>query len=486
MRANSKKSVLCLLAVFTLTALTGCGNYEETSSVAASISSAATSLSSLTPSSVVASSTQGSSVVSSEVVSSAVAEPKNGKVAVFPLGWEPWRKGYILNDEIVGFHQAWANQGITTDGWDDATKYDDTKWTVSFADNIYWNADNFKIIPNYNGTNLTEVLTAAASFIAQAQPSYLAINTSGLGVYSNCQLATYSPNTKIIDGCGAITSDYQTGFNAGVIDSMIAYYSSYVGPSFAMLYAALEGKAISATPVSLDHPSWYVNSKELFNNMYADTAIPSDGSLTGTALNPLVTKAQMDAIFESSSDQATRLAAFQSYLGKSTYQDLKANKAASDASVANSGTKYKIGVIHTGETDAASTMYNNYLKYYIAPLYNVEFNFQSQYYTAGTNDFKATVDDLVNAGCDAVMINTDGSAGQRLAGIEEAIAKKVYVICGASSTVYEDEYPTIKTAVNNDADYNKYFVGACSASEASVVKLTSDMLTTVMDRVKNA
>lgn len=314
MRANSKKSVLCLLSVLTLTALAGCGNYEEASSTAASTSAAASISSEVVSSSAVASvlSSSTSVATSSLVSSSAAAEAKNGTVAVFPLGWEPWRNGYILNDEVIGFHQAWAAQGITTDGWDDPTKYDDTKWTVSFSANNYWNADNFKIIPNYNGTSLTEVLTAAASYIAQAQPRYLAINTSGLGVYSNCQLATYSPNTKIIDGCGAITSDYQTGFNAGVIDSMVAYYSSYVGPSFAMLYAALEGKGISSTPVSLDHPSWYVTSKDQFNNMYADTLVPSDGSVTGAALNPLVTKAQMDAIFESSKDQAGRLADFQS------------------------------------------------------------------------------------------------------------------------------------------------------------------------------
>ena len=277
--------------------------------------------------------------------------------------------------------------------------------------------------------------------------------------FASAQIKANSPSTQ--NGTmGGFSDQYQTAFEDGSLNYLISKYSCHIAPIFAAGVNAVRGNPLRTEnneALRLSITQWDVKSLEDYQTYSSIDRIDDD------ELGPTIKKSDIDKFFVKNGE-FNNAKALEDWCAASTFDNVKAIYDANRTVVDNVDTdaKIKVGILKPGSVNDSVGAYINYMKGYLARVYNVEFVVDED--ISNANDQKTAAIAMCNKGAQLIISVQDDT--NRNAAIKEANNRGVY-------------FANVGTC-QNDKDYNEvkdlpYFVGSIGTSIQEERRSTYEM-----------
>ena len=277
--------------------------------------------------------------------------------------------------------------------------------------------------------------------------------------FASAQIKANSPSTQ--NGTmGGFSTQYENAFNDGSLNYLISKYSCHIAPIFAAGVNAVRGNALRTEnneALRLSITQWDVKSLDEYNTYSAIDRIADD------AEGPTIKKSDIDKFF-TKGGEFNNAKALEDWCAASTFENVKAlydaNRTVTDQ--VDTGEKVKVGILKPGSVNDSVGAYIDYMKGYLARVYNVEFVTDED--ISNSNDQKTAAIAMCNKGAQLIISVQDDT--NRNAAIKEANSRGVY-------------FANVGTC-QNDKDYNEvkdlsYFVGSIGTSIQEERRSTYEM-----------
>ena len=277
--------------------------------------------------------------------------------------------------------------------------------------------------------------------------------------FASAQIKANSPSTQ--NGTmGGFSTQYENAFNDGSLNYLISKYSCHIAPIFAAGVNAVRGNALRTEnneALRLSITQWDVKSLDEYNTYSSIDRVTDD------AEGPTIKKSDIDKFFTKDSG-FNSAAALAEWCAASTFENVKAiydaNRTVTDQ--VDTGEKVKVGILKPGSVNDSVGAYIDYMKGYLARVYNVEFVTDED--ISSSNDQKTAAIAMCNKGAQLIISVQDDT--NRNAAIKEANSRGVY-------------FANVGTC-QNDKDYKEvkdlpYFVGSIGTSIQEERRSTYEM-----------
>ena len=277
--------------------------------------------------------------------------------------------------------------------------------------------------------------------------------------FASAQIKANSPSTQ--NGTmGGFSTQYENAFNDGSLNYLISKYSCHIAPIFAAGVNAVRGNALRTEnneALRLSITQWDVKSLDEYNTYSAIDRVTDDTE------GPTIKKSDIDKFF-TKGGEFNNAKALEDWCAASTFENVKAlydaNRTVTDQ--VDTGEKVKVGILKPGSVNDSVGAYINYMKGYLARVYNVEFVTDED--ISNSNDQKTAAIAMCNKGAQLIISVQDDT--NRNAAIKEANSRGVY-------------FANVGTC-QNDKDYNEvkdlpYFVGSIGTSIQEERRSTYEM-----------
>ena len=288
--------------------------------------------------------------------------------------------------------------------------------------------------------------------------------------FASAQIKANSPSTQ--NGTmGGFSTQYENAFNDGSLNYLISKYSCHIAPIFAAGVNAVRGNALRTEnneALRLSITQWDVKSLDEYNTYSAIDRVTDDTE------GPTIKKSDIDKFF-TKGGEFNNAKALEDWCAASTFENVKAlydaNRTVTDQ--VDTGAKVKVGILKPGSVNDSVGAYINYMKGYLARVYNVEFVTDED--ISNSNDQKTAAIAMCNKGAQLIISVQDDT--NRNAAIKEANSRGVY-------------FANVGTC-QNDKDYNEvkdlpYFVGSIGTSiqeeRSSTYEMTKNYLEIMSER----
>lgn len=277
--------------------------------------------------------------------------------------------------------------------------------------------------------------------------------------FASAQIKANSPSTQ--NGTmGGFSTQYENAFNDGSLNYLISKYSCHIAPIFAAGVNAVRGNALRTEnneALRLSITQWDVKSLDEYNTYSAIDRVTDDTE------GPTIKKSDIDKFF-TKGGEFNNAKALEDWCSASTFENVKAlydaNRTVTDQ--VDTGAKVKVGILKPGSVNDSVGAYIDYMKGYLARVYNVEFVTDED--ISNSNDQKTAAIAMCNKGAQLIISVQDDT--NRNAAIKEANSRGVY-------------FANVGTC-QNDKDYNEvkdlpYFVGSIGTSIQEERRSTYEM-----------
>ena len=347
-------------------------------------------------------------------------------------------EGQHFTNRWLGMKDALENHGIKVTN--DANEKDARKFKIDMTNSDLPEDTEIYMVNNQTwdtGLQFTKPLT-------NKQP--LAVISTCNGVeFASAQIKANSPKTQNAT-MGGFSKLYGDAFLDGSLNYLATKYTCHVAPIFAACVDAVDGTPLrtknnEALHLSVEH--WDIKSIDEYQK-HREIDNYSD--------NPTIKKSDLDRFFNATSEDfdAEKLT---NWCSKSSYEDIKAiydaNREAPD--VKREGRKIKAGLIVPGSVNDVVQAYIDYMRGYLADVYNVEFVTNQNVTTS--NDQPTACKALINSGVEFIISLQDDT--NRNKAIKLANENGVY-FANAGTCQNDKDYAEVKDL--------KYFVGSIGSS----------------------
>ena len=282
--------------------------------------------------------------------------------------------------------------------------------------------------------------------------------------FASAQIKANSPSTRNAT-MGGFSDQYRAAFEDGSLNYLISKYSCHIAPIFAAGVNAVRGNALRTAnneALRLSITQWEVKSLDDYNTYSAIDRISDD------ELGPTIRKSNIDKFFEIGSEYNNE-EALRNWCSGLEFEDIQEifeeNKKMTEAektAEVDTEAKVRVGILKPGSVNDSVGAYINYMKGYLARVYNCEFVEDED--ITSSNDQKTACNAMCNKNVDLIISVQDDT--NRNAAIKLANERGVY-------------FANVGTC-QNDKDYNEvkdlpYFVGSIGTSIQEERRSTYEM-----------
>ena len=173
---------------------------------------------------------------------------------------------------------------------------------------------------------------------------------------------------------GSFSEQYRNAFKDGSLSYLVSKYTAHVAPIFAACVDAVDKgaamKNADGTALSLSVTNWAVTSLDQYDEMAAVDRYewkPEEG------VHPTIMKRNLDGFF-TKGDANYGAENLTEWVKKSSFEDIKALYESNDGmtDTKRTGRKIKAGLLVPGSVNDTVQAYIDYMRDYLADIYNVE------------------------------------------------------------------------------------------------------------------
>lgn len=304
-----------------------------------------------------------------------------------------------------------------------------------------------------------------------------------MAVISTCNGVEFAASNILASGdaisnatMGGFSKEYREAFENGSLKYLSAKYTAHILPIVAAAVDAVDkGKALrnaDGTALQLSITSWAIQTLSQYDEMSNVDSISKE--------HPTVRKINVDKFFDESDPSygAEKLA---EWVSDSSKENIKAlyeengTNALSDQQAKRTGPKIKCGLLVPSSINSQVQSYINYIKGYMADIYNLEMLPDGA--ISSTKPQNIAAQELINSGAQIIISLQDDT--DRNKAIEICNKNKVYFAIGGTC--------------QNDIDYEvvknlPYYVGSIGTSiqeeRRSAKEMTNYYLECMIHRAK--
>lgn len=207
-------------------------------------------------------------------------------------------------------------------------------------------------------------------------------NKKPMAVISTCNGVEFAANPIKASGLGtqnatigSFSDNYYKAFQDGSLSYLVTKYTAHIAPIFAACVDAVENnqamKNADGTALKLSVTNWAVTSIEQYDEMVKVDQFIMD---TEKGVHPTIMKNNLDPFFTKSS-ASYGAANLTKWVSESSYEQIydlyHSNDGKTDTK--RTGNKIKAGLLVPGSINDTVQAYIDYMKDYLADIYNVEF-----------------------------------------------------------------------------------------------------------------
>lgn len=204
-------------------------------------------------------------------------------------------------------------------------------------------------------------------------------NYKPMAVISTCNGVEFASNPIKASGLGtqnatmgSFCANYRNAFVDGSLSYLVTKYTAHIAPIFSACVDAVDNgvamKNEDGTALALSVTNWAVTSLEEYDKLSS----VDQYELTDT-VHPTILKSNMDQFFDKSNPNygANKLS---EWLANSDYETIKSLYESNEGKVdtKRTGTRIKAGLLVPGSVNDAVQAYIDYMRNYLADVYNVE------------------------------------------------------------------------------------------------------------------
>ena len=206
-------------------------------------------------------------------------------------------------------------------------------------------------------------------------------NKKPMAVISTCNGVEFAANPIKASGLGtqnatigSFSDNYHRAFEEGTLSYLVTKYTAHVAPIFAACVDAVEnGEAMKnedGTALQLSVTNWAVTSIEQYDEM---AKVDQYEMNKEKGIHPTIMKNDLDPFFKKGGDQygATKLT---EWVKQSSYEQISELYHSNDNEIdfKRTGKKIKAGLLVPGSVNDTVQAYIDYMRDYLADVYNVE------------------------------------------------------------------------------------------------------------------